>query len=145
MSHARPVYLCDGVRTPFGRFRGGLSMVRTDDLAALPIRHLLDRHPGIEAAIDEVILGCANQAREQRGHARDVAIVLAGLVRAAEDHLVDRRIDARVAIEQVANRQRGEIVRAHHGEAAAKTAERRAHAVAEIDGARIVHAFALTR
>ncbi|NUS61847.1 MAG: acetyl-CoA C-acyltransferase, partial [Lysobacter sp.] len=79
MSDARPVYLCDGVRTPFGRFRGGLSMVRTDDLAALPIRHLLDRHPGIDASIDEVILGCANQAGEDNRNVARMAALLAGL------------------------------------------------------------------
>ena len=62
---ARAVYVCDGVRTPFGRHRGGLSMVRTDDLAFLPLRALLARHPNLDpAAIDEVLLGCANQAGE---------------------------------------------------------------------------------
>ena len=48
---ARAVYLCDGVRTPFGRYRGGLSTVRTDDLAALPLRHLIQRHPALNAFI----------------------------------------------------------------------------------------------
>ena len=77
---ARPVFLCEGVRTPFGRYRGGLSGVRTDDLAALPIRHLLGRHPGIDpAAIDEVILGCANQAGEDNRNVARMAALLAGL------------------------------------------------------------------
>lgn len=80
MTSARPVYLCDGVRTPFGRFRGGLAGVRTDDLAALPIRHLIERHTGLDAAaIDEVILGCANQAGEDNRNVARMAALLAGL------------------------------------------------------------------
>jgi 3-oxoadipyl-CoA thiolase len=76
----RPVYLCDGIRTPFGRHRGGLSMVRTDDLAALPLRQLLERNPGLDAAaIDEVILGCANQAGEDNRNVARMAALLAGL------------------------------------------------------------------
>jgi 3-oxoadipyl-CoA thiolase len=73
-------YLCDGLRTPFGRFRGGLSTVRTDDLAALPIRRLLERHPGLDpAAIDDVYLGCANQAGEDNRNVARLAALLAGL------------------------------------------------------------------
>jgi 3-oxoadipyl-CoA thiolase len=81
MNHGvRPVYLCDGIRTPFGRHRGGLSMVRTDDLAALPLRRLLDRNPTLEAsAIDEVVLGCANQAGEDNRNVARMAALLAGL------------------------------------------------------------------
>jgi 3-oxoadipyl-CoA thiolase len=76
----RAVFLCDGIRTPFGRFRGGLSGVRTDDLAALPIRWLAERHPGLDpAAIDEVILGCANQAGEDNRNVARMATLLAGL------------------------------------------------------------------
>jgi len=79
MNPARAVWLCDGVRTPFGRFRGGLAHVRTDDLAAQPLRHLLMRHPGIGAAIDDVILGCANQAGEDNRNVARMAALLAGL------------------------------------------------------------------
>jgi len=79
MNGARAVYLVDGVRTPFGRYRGGLSMVRTDDLAALPLRALLARHPGIEGAIDDVVLGCANQAGEDNRNVARMAALLAGL------------------------------------------------------------------
>ncbi len=76
----RAVYLCDGVRTPFGRYRGGLAEVRADDLAALPLRHLLARHPGLDpAALDEVILGCANQAGEDNRNVARMAALLAGL------------------------------------------------------------------
>ena len=56
-------YLCDAVRTPFGRYGGALSAVRTDDLGAIPLSALLTRNPQLDAAlIDDVILGCANQA-----------------------------------------------------------------------------------
>ncbi|HVN43215.1 MAG TPA: beta-ketoacyl synthase N-terminal-like domain-containing protein, partial [Steroidobacteraceae bacterium] len=73
-------FLCDGVRTPFGRFRGGLSGVRTDDLAALPVHRLLGRHPGLDpAAIDDVYLGCANQAGEDNRNVARMAALLAGL------------------------------------------------------------------
>lgn len=79
-ARTRTVFLCDGIRTPFGRYRGGLSGVRADDLAALPIRHLLDRHTGIDpAALDEVILGCANQAGEDNRNVARMAVLLAGL------------------------------------------------------------------
>jgi 3-oxoadipyl-CoA thiolase len=80
VTSARAVYLCDGVRTPFGRFRGGLAQVRADDLAAIPLRQLLQRHPGLDpAAIDEVILGCANQAGEDNRNVARMAALLAGL------------------------------------------------------------------
>ena len=76
----RPVFLCDGLRTPFGRFRGGLSGIRTDDLAALPLAQLLQRHPALDpAAIDEVVLGCANQAGEDNRNVARMASLLAGL------------------------------------------------------------------
>ena len=77
---ANHAYLCDGLRTPFGRFRGGLSTVRTDDLAALPIRRLLERHADLDpSAIDEVYLGCANQAGEDNSNVARMAALLAGL------------------------------------------------------------------
>jgi 3-oxoadipyl-CoA thiolase len=77
---ANPAFLCDGLRTPFARFRGGLSSVRADDLAALPIRRLLERHAGLDpAAIDDVYLGCANQAGEDNRNVARMAALLAGL------------------------------------------------------------------
>ena len=80
MNGARAVYLCDGVRTPFGRYRGGLSTVRTDDLAAIPLRHLIERQPAaLRAAIDDVFLGCANQAGEDNRNVARMASLLAGL------------------------------------------------------------------
>ena len=58
-------YICDAIRTPFGRFGGALASVRTDDLAAIPIAELVKRNPKVDwAALDDVIYGCANQAGE---------------------------------------------------------------------------------
>ena len=74
------VFICDGIRTPIGRFGGGLSGVRPDDLAALTIRALLERHPGLAPdAIDEIVLGCANQAGEDNRNVARMAGLLAGL------------------------------------------------------------------
>ncbi|MBP2229968.1 3-oxoadipyl-CoA thiolase [Azospirillum agricola] len=73
-------YLCDGLRTPFGRYGGALASVRADDLAAVPIRALMERNPAIDwAALDEVILGCANQAGEDNRNVARMAALLAGL------------------------------------------------------------------
>lgn len=72
-------YLCDYVRTPIGRFGGALSSVRPDDLAALPLTALAERNPGLDlAGIDEVILGCANQAGEDNRNVARMALLLAG-------------------------------------------------------------------
>ena len=74
------VYLCDYTRTPIGRFAGALSAVRTDDLAAVPLTALLARNSGLDpAAIDDVILGCANQAGEDNRNVARMALLLAGL------------------------------------------------------------------
>jgi 3-oxoadipyl-CoA thiolase len=76
----RDVFICDAVRTPIGRYGGALSSVRPDDLAAIPIRELLARNPGLDpAAIEEVILGCANQAGEDNRNVARMALLLAGL------------------------------------------------------------------
>jgi 3-oxoadipyl-CoA thiolase len=73
-------YLCDGVRTPIGRFGGALSSVRPDDLAATVIRALMARHPKLDwQALDEVILGCANQAGEDNRNVARMSALLAGL------------------------------------------------------------------
>ncbi|HSY04380.1 MAG TPA: 3-oxoadipyl-CoA thiolase [Steroidobacteraceae bacterium] len=73
-------FICDGVRTPIGRYGGALAAVRTDDLAAVPIRALLARNPSLEpSAIDEVLLGCANQAGEDNRNVARMALLLAGL------------------------------------------------------------------
>ena len=73
-------YICDAVRTPFGRYGGALSGIRTDDLAALSIKALMDRNPKIDwSAIDDVIMGCANQAGEDNRNVARMALLLAGL------------------------------------------------------------------
>src|SRR5947199_6476317 len=64
-SRMRAVFLCDAVRTPIGRYAGALASVRADDLAAAPIREVMRRNPNTDwDALDDVILGCANQAGE---------------------------------------------------------------------------------
>ncbi|HKD78004.1 MAG TPA: beta-ketoacyl synthase N-terminal-like domain-containing protein, partial [Ktedonobacterales bacterium] len=74
------VYVCDAMRTPIGRFGGVLAGVRTDDLAAIPIRALIERHPTVDwAQVDEVFLGCANQAGEDNRNVARMALLLAGL------------------------------------------------------------------
>ncbi|TSD78499.1 3-oxoadipyl-CoA thiolase [Pseudomonas sp. KBS0710] len=76
----RDVFICDAIRTPIGRFGGGLSTVRTDDLAALPIKALIERNPSVDwSAVDEVFLGCANQAGEDNRNVARMALLLAGL------------------------------------------------------------------
>lgn len=73
-------YVCDGVRTPIGRYAGALSSIRADDLAALPIAALIDRHPGLDwSRLDEVIFGSANQAGEDNRNVARMAALLAGL------------------------------------------------------------------
>ncbi|WP_428036767.1 3-oxoadipyl-CoA thiolase [Amphritea sp.] len=72
--------ICDAIRTPFGRFTGGLSSIRTDDLAALPIQELMKRNPDLDwGLIDDVIYGCANQAGEDNRNVARMAALLAGL------------------------------------------------------------------
>ena len=74
------VYICDGVRTPFGRYGGSLSPLRADDLAALPVAELMTRNAGVDwAAVDDVIFGCANQAGEDNRNVARMAALLAGL------------------------------------------------------------------
>jgi acetyl-CoA acyltransferase len=73
-------FICDAIRTPFGRYGGALAAVRTDDLAAIPIRALMTRNPAIEwKAVDDVIYGCANQAGEDNRNVARMAALLAGL------------------------------------------------------------------
>ena len=76
----RDAYIIDGQRSPIGRYAGALASVRTDDLAAHAIRALLARHPGLDlAAVDEVVLGCANQAGEDNRNVARMAVLLSGL------------------------------------------------------------------
>ncbi len=73
-------FICDAVRTPFGRYGGALSSVRTDDLGAIPLAELMRRNPGVDwASLDDVIYGCANQAGEDNRNIGRMALLLAGL------------------------------------------------------------------
>lgn len=73
-------YICDVIRTPFGRYGGALASVRTDDLATIPIRALMERNPKVDwGALDDVIYGCANQAGEDNRNVARMALLLAGL------------------------------------------------------------------
>jgi len=73
-------YICDAIRTPFGRYGGALAGVRTDDLAAIPIQALVARNPRVDwAAVDDVLYGCANQAGEDNRNVARMALLLAGL------------------------------------------------------------------
>lgn len=76
----KDAFICDAVRTPFGRYGGVLAAVRADDLAAVPIKALQERNPGVQwDAVDDVIFGCANQAGEDNRNVARMALLLAGL------------------------------------------------------------------
>ena len=76
----KEAFLCDGIRTPVGRYGGALSGVRADDLGAIPIKNLMERNSGVDwEAVDDVILGCANQAGEDNRNVARMASLLSGL------------------------------------------------------------------
>ena len=88
MNHA---YICDAVRTPFGRYGGALSSVRTDDLGAVPLRALVARNPGVDwAAVTDVLFGCANQAGEDNRNVARMALLLAGLPESVPGATINR-------------------------------------------------------
>ena len=73
-------FICDAVRTPVGRYGGALASVRADDLAALPLKALMERNPGVDwSAVDDLIFGCANQAGEDNRNVGRMAVLLAGM------------------------------------------------------------------
>src|SRR5271165_5227011 len=73
-------FICDAIRTPFGRYGGSLSSIRTDDLAAIPLKALIECNSSVDwNAVDDVILGCANQAGEDNRNVARMAVLLAGL------------------------------------------------------------------
>lgn len=87
----RAVFLCDAVRTPIGRYGGALSSVRTDDLAATPIRALIERNPKADwPQLDDVLLGCANQAGEDCRNVARMALLLAGLANSIPGVTINR-------------------------------------------------------
>src|SRR6476620_9251811 len=83
--------LCDALRTPFGRYGGALSSVRTDDLGAIPIRALMARHPKVDwAAVGDVLYGCANQAGEDNRNVARMSSLLAGLPQTVPGATINR-------------------------------------------------------
>jgi 3-oxoadipyl-CoA thiolase len=87
----KSVFLCDAIRTPIGRYGGSLSSVRTDDLAAIPLRALIERNRKVDwAQLDEVTLGCANQAGEDNRNVARMALLLAGLQESVPGSTVNR-------------------------------------------------------
>ena len=73
-------FICDALRTPFGRYGGALSSIRSDDLAAIPIKALMERNPAVNwAAVDDLIFGCANQSGEDNRNVARMALLLSGI------------------------------------------------------------------
>ena len=88
MKHA---FICDAIRTPVGRYGEALAAVRADDLAALPIQALMERNPAVDwAAVNDVILGCANQAGEDNRNVARMAALLSGLPESVAGCTVNR-------------------------------------------------------
>ncbi|TMG97293.1 MAG: 3-oxoadipyl-CoA thiolase [Betaproteobacteria bacterium] len=84
-------FICDAIRTPFGRYGGTLATVRTDDLAAIPIRALMERNPGVDwSQVDDVVYGCANQAGEDNRNVARMALLLAGVPQEVPGSTVNR-------------------------------------------------------
>lgn len=84
-------FICDAVRTPFGRYGGSLSSLRADDLAALPLKALMARHPNLDwSLVDDVIYGCANQAGEDNRNVARMALLLAGLPESVPGSTINR-------------------------------------------------------
>ncbi len=84
-------FICDAIRTPIGRYGGGLSSVRTDDLAAHPLKELMARNEGVDwAAVDDITYGCANQAGEDNRNVARMALLLAGLPQEVPANTVNR-------------------------------------------------------
>lgn len=84
-------FVCDAVRTPIGRLNGSLSGIRADDLAARPLRALMERNPQVDwAALDDVVLGCANQAGEDNRNLARMALLLAGMPEAVPGATINR-------------------------------------------------------
>jgi len=85
------VFICDAIRTPFGRYGGALASIRTDDLAAIPLRGLIERNPRVDwMALDDVVFGCANQAGEDNRNVARMALLLAGLPKEIPGATVNR-------------------------------------------------------
>src|SRR5438309_1706971 len=84
-------YICDAIRTPFGRYGGALASIRTDDLAAIPLKALVERNAGVDwNAVDDVVFGCANQAGEDNRNVARMALLLADLPKEVPGTTVNR-------------------------------------------------------
>ena len=84
-------YICDGIRTPFGRYAGILASIRTDDLGAIPLESIVQRNPAVDwEAVDDVVLGCANQAGEDNRNVARMCTLLAGLPESIPGTTVNR-------------------------------------------------------
>jgi len=91
MTAPTQAFVCDAVRTPVGRLNGGLSAVRADDLAAIPLRALAQRNPALDwSAVEDVILGCANQSGEDNRNVARMAVLLAGLPETVPGSTINR-------------------------------------------------------
>jgi acetyl-CoA acyltransferase len=87
----KEAFVCDAVRTPFGRYGGALATIRADDLAAIPIQALMDRNPTVDwSAVDDVVYGCANQAGEDNRNVCRMALLLAGMPQEVPGTTVNR-------------------------------------------------------
>src|SRR6185369_11745471 len=99
------VFICDAIRTPIGRYGGSLSAIRTDDLAALPLKALMERNPGVDwGALDDVIYGCANQAGEDNRNVARMALLLAGVPKEVPGSTVNRLCGSSLDALSVASR-----------------------------------------
>ena len=99
------VFICDAIRTPIGRYGGTLAAIRTDDLAALPLKALMERNPGVDwNAIDDVVYGCANQAGEDNRNVARMALLLAGLPKEVSGSTVNRLCGSSLDALSVASR-----------------------------------------
>ena len=98
-------YICDGIRTPFGRYGGALASVRADDLAAIPMKALVVRHPEMDwGTLDDVIYGCTNQAGEDNRNVARMALLLAGLPKEVAGVTVNRLCGSSLEAASVAAR-----------------------------------------
>jgi len=98
-------YICDAIRTPFGRYGGTLAAIRTDDLAAIPIKAIVERNPGVDwSTLDDVVYGCANQAGEDNRNVGRMALLLAGLPKEIPGSTVNRLCGSSMDAVAVASR-----------------------------------------
>jgi 3-oxoadipyl-CoA thiolase len=99
------VFICDAIRTPIGRYGGSLSAIRTDDLAALPLKALMERNPGVDwGAVDDVVYGCANQAGEDNRNVARMALLLAGVPKEVPGSTVNRLCGSSLDAVSIASR-----------------------------------------